>query len=207
MKKHNDGVYKWLETFFNNRGEFHNRFSNARNPDGLIIACADSSIGPDTGSRSSAGELYIMKMSDMDSSRDATGDKYVNLPGIELALLTSAITDIIICGYSNFGTILNFEDQTEFKVSNAPGAWEDKETLSKIRENTYFQNGPNRLKQRLAVQKDIIARLKHILSCQTVEMAVLEGALALHGWHFDILTEKIYEYNSFTNSFEEICFV
>ena len=120
MRKLYKGIHKFQESYFKKEEEFFKRLSKEQEPEVLFITCADSRVDPNLVTQSKPGELFIVRnVGNIIPPYDAIKDKNSVAAAIELAVLELKVTDIIVCGHSNCGTMeALYKDERE--LTNMP---------------------------------------------------------------------------------------
>ena len=107
MERIYKGIHKFKKSFFRKNEKSYKRLSKGQNPDALFITCSDSRVDPCLVTQSKPGELLLLGMwGNIIPPYDAIKDKNSVAAAIEFAVLVLKVKDIIVCGHSKCGAML-----------------------------------------------------------------------------------------------------
>lgn len=200
------GIRKFQESFFKNEEEFFKRLSKNQDPDVLFITCADSRVDPALVTQSKPGELFIVRnVGNIIPPFDALKDKNSVAAAIEFAVLSLKVSDVIVCGHSNCGAMQAlYKEGAELDKMPHLKDWLKLAQPAKDTVAEYFPDSPIEAVQILTEKANVLAQIENIQTYPFVVEALKNGALYLHGWHYDIGTGHMYAFVPATGKFEII---
>lgn len=104
IKKGYRGVLGYQKLFCCEGGDLFDGLSKEDQTDILFIACADSRVLPGYDTSSVTGDLIILHMDDIVPFNNAVADDRIIAAAIDHTLSTSTVTDIVVCGCSNYSS-------------------------------------------------------------------------------------------------------
>jgi carbonic anhydrase len=181
------------EVFPGRRDQFH-LLAEGQSPEWLFITCSDSRVLPDMILGTEPGDLFITRNAGNVvpiHSHDVDGVTAT----IEYAVEVLKVKSAILCGHSDCGALkaaLN-----EKSLENLPKA---RRWLSHVRAAFSHRQPLNPADGEHAelaslIRGNVVAQLKSLRAQPSVERALTEGRLTVHGWYYDILTGRIEEYD------------
>ena len=115
IKKGYKGVPGYRKLYFCEGGDLFDGLSQEYQTDILFIACADSRVLPSYGTCSVTGDLVILHMDNIVPFNNAVADDKIIDAAIDHTLSTSTVTDIVVCGCSNYRSEQPADTSTFFK--------------------------------------------------------------------------------------------
>tara|TARA_B110000881_G_C18570273_1_gene515142 strand:- start:25 stop:675 length:651 start_codon:yes stop_codon:yes gene_type:complete len=182
-----------------------------QDPKVMMVACSDSRVHPAILTRSSLGELFMVRnvanvVPPFDEGSDDS-EYHGTSAAIEYAIKHLQVEHIIVMGHSGCGGIGSLM---------MPPAKEKAEEYSFIRpwmnivkaasefteEEKAVMNEPSRIS--VCEKRAILISLDNLVTFPWIKEAIKLGILQLHGWYFDIKSGNLSEYNWQEKIFEEI---
>jgi carbonic anhydrase len=103
MKKRYKSIQGHENLWVNGEKELFKQHSEGQ-PDVLYIACSDSRVTTGNNTHSMTGELSVLCMRPIEYVHSASENTDIIGLSAGRALVTSSVTDIVVCGYSNCGS-------------------------------------------------------------------------------------------------------
>ncbi len=185
---HLDAVARWHDA---ERDFLQNLASQGQSPDALYIGCSDSRVVPELLTASAPGRLFVVRnianlvppLEHADASVGAA---------IEYAIGMLRVPHLIVCGHDGCGGVKAVVEGID--LSQQPSLQEWLKTV----EPAVQQAGPEGSKEqrlRRAVEANVLAQLRHLLTFPAVRQAMEAEKLQLHGWVYDIhaLALRVYD--------------
>lgn len=185
---HLDAVARWHDA---ERDFLQHLASHGQSPDALYIGCSDSRVVPELLTASAPGRLFVVRnianlvppLEHADASVGAA---------IEYAIGMLRVPHLIVCGHDGCGGVKAVLDGTDLTEQPSLQEW-----LKPI-EPAVLQAGTEGSKEqrlRRAVEANVLAQLRHLLTFPSVRRALEDGKLQLHGWVYDIhaLALRVYD--------------
>jgi carbonic anhydrase len=154
--------------------------SEGQHPTTLFIGCSDSRVVPYLLMDCGPGELFIVRnVGNLVPPYDASHGYHGSGAAIEFAVLTLAVTDIVVCGHSHCGAIRALYQDLPAEAHHM-AKWLDlaREAVLPVTES---EDALRRVEQR-----SIVLQLERLMTFPMVSRRVEQGALFLHGWHYVI---------------------
>src|SRR5580658_10378848 len=107
MQRLMEGVHKFrTDAFGNYRKLFRKLSREGQNPHTLFITCSDSRVLAELITQSQPGDLFVVKnVGNIVPPASVVGDTNSTAAAIEFAVDIVRVSDIVICGHSQFGAI------------------------------------------------------------------------------------------------------
>src|SRR3954470_3929073 len=107
MLKLLEGVHRFQQREFGRYRQIFRRLSReGQKPHTLFITCADSRVVAELITQSKPGDLFVIKnIGNIIPPPDPEGDCSSTGAGIEFAVETLGVSDIVVCGHSQCGAI------------------------------------------------------------------------------------------------------
>lgn len=208
MERIYKGIHKFKKSFFRKNEKSYKRLSKGQNPDALFITCSDSRVDPCLVTQSKPGELFIVRnVGNIIPPYDAIKDKNSVAAAIEFAVLVLKVKDIIVCGHSKCGAMLELHH--EDGMDDMPHLKDWLKIASPVRDivDKLYSNSDRPPNIKIILEKEnVLAQLKNIQTYPFVAEALKKGAVHLHGWYYNITKGDIYSYNPETDVFEKLVY-
>lgn len=191
-----DGVLRFQRVVHPNRQALFHDLSLGQAPTAMFIGCADSRIVPEMLTQQGPGSLFVVRNAGNIVPPNSTVPGGVTA-SIEYAVAVLGIPDIVICGHSGCGAmtaILRGGQQLE----NLPAVarWLHYADAARDAVAVEFAEATEEVKLNALVRENVLAQLDHLLTHPSVETAVQNGQLRLHGWVYDIGSGSVETYDA-----------
>ena len=181
------------EVFPGRRGRYH-LLAKMQAPEYLFITCSDSRVVPDLILGTEPGDLFITR--NAGNVVPVTGNGLDGVTAtIEYAVEVLGVKHAILCGHSDCGALkvglehANLERLPKARrwLSHLEAAYSNRQPL----------NPADGSSAELAslIRGNVVAQLENLSAQPSVEQAVAQGRLAVHGWYYDIMTGCIERYD------------
>lgn len=176
-----EGLKRFRREHFPAYREHYQRLvDEGQKPTTLFIGCSDSRVVPDLITGAMPGELFIVRnVGALIPPFEPDAGYHGVSAGIEFAVLTLGVTDIVVCGHTHCGAIRAlYEPPNESSphvsrwLELAHGARIDEPLSESVLRRTE--------------QLSIAIQLEHLLTFPMVSERVERGTISLHGWHYVI---------------------
>lgn len=180
------------ETFPRYRTRYRQLVEEGQKPTTLFIGCADSRVVPDLLTGTGPGELFMVRNVGAFVPPFAPDDAFHGTAaGIEFAVLTLGVTDIVVCGHSHCGAVQalygapnpdtpHITKWLELGHEARVGGWvagEDTGASAPVPDrDTLFRTE----------QRSVALQVGRLMTYPFVEARVEKKTLFLHGWHYVI---------------------
>jgi carbonic anhydrase len=176
-----DGLRRFRREYFPAYREHYQRLvEEGQKPTTLFIGCSDSRVVPDLITDSMPGELFIVRNVGAFVPPFETDPGFHGVSaGIEFAVLTLGVTDIIVCGHTHCGAIRAlYEPPSE----SSPHVTKWLELAHDARIDAPIDQDMLRRTE----QRAIALQLDRLMTFPMVAERVERGDVFLHGWHYVI---------------------
>lgn len=183
--------------------EYRNLFAKlalGQKPDALFIACSDSRVVPNLFASTNPGDLLVLRNIGNLVPPPESKTEESTQAGLEFAIFSLNIQDIIVCGHSECGAI-NALIQGCNKKCPHTSAWLEhaRNSHKKVQDGLVIRHGLSELNQTSLV--NVLQQIEHISRYPFVREKLDKGELRIHGWWFDIAQADVYCYEPTLNQF------
>ena len=165
------------DTFPRFREHYRRLVEEGQRPTTLFLGCADSRVVPDLLMQTGPGELFIIRnMGAFVPPFEPDEGFHGTSAGIEFAVLTLAVTDIVVCGHSHCGALRALYDAPNPHTPHI-SRW------LTLGDGARVEGGePTPEVLRETERRSVALQLDRLLGYPMVRTRVEEGTLSLHGW-------------------------
>lgn len=188
------GHHQFLQTYVADELPFLQRLaSEGQSPAALYVGCSDSRVVPELLTQTSPGDLFVVRnvanlvppLEHPDASVGAA---------LEYAVEHLGVQHVIVCGHYGCGGVKAAIEGLD-RVAALPSLAEWLIGALPAAERAAGEADPER-RWRRAVEENVLVQLENLLSFKGVERRVLGGALAVHGWVYDVYTADLHAYDA-----------
>src|SRR5688572_19163928 len=194
MQKLLEGVHRFQQREFGRYREVFRRLSrDGQKPHTLFITCADSRVVAELITQSKPGDLFVIKNvgnivppATIDTGFNSTG------AGIEFAVESLGVSDIVVCGHSQCGAIaaLMQPQQRPDHLKHLANWISLAEPVRQTIERNYSHLREEDDRLRAAEEENVLFSIDQLHSYPSVANKLQEGTLRLHAWFFKIDTAE-----------------
>lgn len=207
LKEFAEGNETFQQTYFKkHEAQLLNLVKEGQNPRALFIGCSDSRVIPDLIIQSNPGDLFVIRnVGNFVAPYKPDEDFHSTAAGIEYAVTTLEVSEIIICGHSHCGAI-----EALFKTTCDTSMVHTAKWLTlgeKAKSMALLALGSNAPKEdlyRATEHLSIVTQIENLLTYPYVKKLVEEDKLFIHGWYYDIETGAIEYYDPDTYQFRPL---
>ena len=200
MERLIEGHKKFLKDVFPQRRHQFRLLADSQAPEWLFITCADSRIVPDLILGTGPGDLFISRSIGNVvpvNSNDVDGTAAT----VEYAVEVLKVPRIIVCGHSDCGAMKAALDRKNLEHLPKSSRWlRHVEAAFSHRQPLNPADGEHAELAAL-IRGNVVAQLLNLKAQPAVGRALAHGAVAVHGWYYDILTGRIEEYDQESRRF------
>ncbi len=194
MQKLVQGIHQFQTQIFSTHRELFERLDRQdQTPETLFITCSDSRISPNLITQTQPGELFILRnVGNLIPPYESMGGMAA---GIEFAVTSLQVKDIIICGHSNCGAMRALLEPEQLGELPATRAWlaHARATERIIWESYGHLKGHELL--HATVEENVLVQLENLRSHPAVAKAMASGMLHLHAWVYKIETGEVFAFD------------
>jgi carbonic anhydrase len=160
--------------------EYRELVARGQQPTILFIGGSDSRIVPHLLMDCGPGELFILRnVGNLVPPFDASHGYHGTAAGIEFAVLSLGVRDIVVCGHSHCGAIRALYSDPHPEARHMT-RWLD------LAREAALPVTPTEEALRCTEQRSIILQLERLMTFPMVKSRVERGELFLHGWYYII---------------------
>ena len=194
MERLTEGHKHFLKDVFPQRRHQFRLLAESQAPEWLFITCADSRIVPDLILGTGPGDLFISRSIGNVvpvNSNDVDGTAAT----VEYAVEVLKVPHIIVCGHSDCGAMKAALDRKNLEHLPKSSRWlRHVEAAFSHRQPVNPADGEHAELAAL-IRGNVVAQLLNLKAQPAVARALAHGAVAVHGWYYDILTGRIEAYD------------
>ncbi len=160
-----------------------------QNPHSMVIACADSRVGPGMLLQADPGEIFVVRNVANLVPPAGAGDSSVG-SALEYAVGHIGVSNLIVFGHAGCGGIRALLDGAD-GGDNDVGRWlgHAAPVRDMIRERQLAPEAESCACERAS----ILQSLANLLTYPCVREKSADGELALRGWYFDLMSGELWE--------------
>ncbi len=192
-----NGVKDFRDKIYPERKERFEELAKGQSPSILFIACADSRVVPEMITQTQPGELFVCR--NIGNIVPSYGEMMGGVSAVvEYAVTALGVSDIVVCGHSDCGAMKGLLGEQAEALARMPtvGTWlrnayAARSVVEALRPDL---EGPDKLQA--LVEQNVLTQLQHLSTHPSVAAGVASGALALHGWVYDIESGDVRLYDT-----------
>ena len=175
-----------------------NLAQHGQHPRILFIGCADSRVIPDMITNAAPGDLFVLRnVGNFVAPHKPDEDYHAMAAGIEFAVNSLSVSDIVVCGHTHCGAIAALYDgDLDEKRFVHTRKWLSLGARAQTMARAALGDGADGTElRRLTEMLSVVTQIEHLLTYPYVRETVADGRLHLHGWMYDIETGEIRYYD------------
>ncbi len=174
------------EAFPKYREHFQRLVDEGQSPRTLFIGCADSRVVPDLITGADPGDLFVVRnIGAWVPPFEPDAGYHGTSAGIEFAVLSLNVSDIVVCGHSHCGAVRALYDPPGDAAPHIT-RWLELAEAAKLSPSPLASDPVDEDALRRTERRAVALQLEHLLTFPMVAERVDAGTLALHGWHYVI---------------------
>ncbi len=206
LKRLLDGFAGFREDFWpDNQPLFDRLVNQGQQPKVLLVACSDSRVDPGILTRTTPGDLFIVRnVAAIVPPYSPDRNYHGTSAALEFGVRGLKVEHIVVLGHALCGGIraLLNEGDAEIAAYEFLGPWTD--IVRRAADAVRLGVPPNASfdEQRAVEQAAVIVSLGNVMSFPWVREGVAAGTLSVHGWYFDLRTGELYAFDPEQARFE-----
>jgi len=208
MQRLIEGVHRFQREQF---GHYHALFKKLSRqgqcPETLFITCSDSRVLAELITQSQPGDLFVVKNAgNIVPPATVAGDTNSTAAGIEFAVQTLQVSDIVVCGHSQCGAVAALMAGNSDRAT-MPHLCQWLELAAPVRrviEKEYPHLTGEAERLRAAEEENTLFALENLQTYPCEQARMADGSLHVHAWFFKIATAELYAYDPETKQFEPL---
>lgn len=202
-----EGFRRFREQHFERNDSLYQQLvKEGQTPGTLVVACCDSRVDPALVLDCAPGDLFVIRnVANLVPPSESRAGHHGTTAAIEYAIRILGVEHIIVLGHAHCGGINTLVKTGG--VSNPDSFMADWMCLAESARASVMQempDAPPAEQMRACEQRSILASLENLMTFSWVRERVEGGALALHGWYFDMERGQLLDYNPATRLFETL---
>ncbi|MGB3136318.1 MAG: carbonic anhydrase [Nodosilinea sp.] len=201
MEKLLRGLREFQENYIPDRQELIKQLAKGQSPRVLFIGCSDSRVDPTIITQSEIGDLFVIRnagniIPPYESTNGGEGAT------IEYAMEALDIGQVIVCGHTQCGAmkgLLQIGDLEE-KMPLVYNWLHHTEATRKLVEDHYSQLDKKE-KLNMMVAQNVLTQIDNLQTYPSVRSKLHTGALAIHGWIYELETAQLLAYDDESKTF------
>lgn len=230
LEKLIEGVKEFQQVTFEENRELFEELANGQKPHTLMVTCADSRIRPNEITGSNAGDLFMMR-NIANIVPQYVSSKMGSVVGIfksavtaivksiakalrlsiaiadeagaviEYAVKVLAVEHIVIMGHTDCGGMKALLRPEKLATLPAVSAWLSHAACAK----NHCCGSSDEAEQLAEITRsNVLLQMQHLFSYPSVQEAVANGKLQIHGWIYEIKSGKVSCFDQGSESWREL---
>jgi carbonic anhydrase len=183
-----EGFRRFRETYYReHRAVFDALAAHGQWPRAMVIGCADSRVDPQLIFGAAPGDVFVVRnVANLVPPYKPNADYHGTSAALEFAVNGLQVEHIVVLGHARCGGVgaLLRGPAPDAGGDDFIGAWMS--IAAPARERALAAGGPAEAVQRACEHEAIRVSLGNLMTFPWVRGRVERGALALHGWYFDL---------------------
>ena len=208
-----EGYKEFYDKYFvSGDDDLYKGLSTGQSPKTLIISCSDSRVDPAIITNAKAGDIFVVRNVanivppyEKEEGKNAKTSHGVSA-ALEFAVRFLEVEHIVILGHSKCAGIRSLVNSDPVKHTDFIEHWVT--TAKKAKEIVIKNNEGNDLSEdelsHQCEKESVVLSLKNLLQFPWIKSRIDENKLQIHGWHLDIETGKLVQYNKNSGVFEGV---
>jgi len=188
------GIFEGLSLFqqiaYPRHKELFERLAKNQTPQAVFVACSDSRVVPNLLVQAEPGDLFIVR--NAGNIVPPAGSGYGGtIASLEYAIFGLGIRDVILCGHSNCGAMKGVLHPEKLENLPAVRQWVSYAEPARLAVEAAHPGAEGEEALNLAVEYNVIAQVRNILTYPRIRPLVEKAELELYGWVYDIATGQV----------------
>ena len=190
MRKVLDGLTLFQRLAYPRHKELFERLAKNQTPQAVFIACSDSRVVPNLMVQAEPGDLFIIR--NAGNIVPPAGSSFGGVTAsLEYAIVALGIRDVILCGHSNCGAMEGVLHPEKLEGMPAVRQWVSYADAARRAAVEAEAGADDETLLERAVDYNVIAQIRNILTHSFVRVLVEKNQLELYGWVYDIATGNV----------------
>ena len=192
------GFRHFRKTYFSNSTELYSRLRHGQMPSTLMIACCDSRVDPAHVTRSSPGEMFVIRnVANLVPPYHPDSAFHGVSSAIEYAVCVLEVKHIIVLGHSHCGGIHTLmSDEWHDHPSEFLTRWLTLAEPARRRVKESLAGMAEEVQLRACEESSILLSMENLMTFPWIRERVETGNLKIHGWYFNMNEGELYDYDS-----------
>lgn len=200
------GIMQFRQEDFDTHRELFQSLGRVQKPHTLFIGCSDSRVVPNLITRTSPGDLFVVRnVANIVPPYRQTEEFVSTTSAIEYAVQALNVDSIVVCGHSNCGGCAALNTPPE-QLAHLPHVrkWLEVSKEVRGRVDRLMTGDTPEEREWLTEQVNILVQMKNLLTYPYIRERYETNAISIYGWHYIIETGEIFNFSDERGVFEPI---
>lgn len=190
MKSIFEGLSLFQRIAYPRHRDLFERLAKNQTPQAVFVACSDSRVDPNLLLQAEPGDLFIVR--NAGNIVPPAGSGYGGtIASLEYAIFGLGIRDVILCGHSNCGAMDGVLHPEKLEDLPAVRQWVGYADRARRAVEAALPGAGAEGMLNLAVEYNVIAQVRNILTYPRIRPLVERNELELYGWVYDIASGTV----------------
>ena len=197
------GVTRFQQHIFPKRRLLFEKLAKAQKPEALFLTCADSRVIPSLITHTGPGQLFVERNPGNlvpIYRKEAVGVS----ASIEYAVTALRVEHIVICGHSDCGVIKGILYPDSVTKLPAVARWTEFGMPARDALFAEYPHLPEAEQLPILTEFNVLNQIDNLSTHPSVQQALQEERLTIHGWVYHIESGEVREYNAGLKRFEAL---
>lgn len=172
-------------------------------PKTMVVACCDARVDPALVLDCAPGDLFVIRnVANLVPPAENQGHYHGTSAALEFGVRKLNVAHIIVLGHAHCGGIQALLEGGMQKEDAFISQWMGIADAARERAGREFSGADSVARQRACEQQATLVSLDNLMTFSWIRERVEQGALALHGWYFDIERGELLGYDAAARRFE-----
>ncbi len=182
---------------------FRELVEQGQTPRIMVVACCDARVDPALVLDCAPGDLFVIRnVANLVPPAENQGHYHGTSAALEFGVRKLNVGHIIVLGHAHCGGIHALLEGDVRKEDAFISQWMGIADAARERASREFSDTSSTACQRACEQQAILVSLDNLRTFPWIRERVEQGALALHGWYFDIEHGELLGYDAAARRFE-----
>jgi carbonic anhydrase len=201
-----DGFRRFREQHFTENDALYRQLvTEGQSPKTMVVACCDARVDPAIVLDCAPGDLFVIRnvANLVPPAENRNSGRHGTSAALEFGVRNLGIEHIIVLGHAQCGGIRSL-----FSGSGETGSYINSwmRMAEQVHAEVLRDLPASSVNEQMTAceQRAILVSLDNLMTFSWVRERVESGALALHGWYFDIEHGQLLQYNPSSREFEAL---
>jgi len=184
---------------------FRELVEQGQSPRILVVSCCDARVDPSLILDCAPGDLFVVRnVANLVPPAENQGHYHGTSAALEFGVCELNIEHVIVLGHAHCGGIRALLEGGTCRKGAFVSKWMGIAAAACEQVTREFADAGDAARRRACEQQAILVSLDNLMTFHWIRERVEQGALALHGWYFDIECGELLGYNPASRKFEKL---
>jgi len=184
---------------------FRDLVEQGQSPKILVVACCDARVDPALVLDCAPGDLFVIRnVANLIPPAENQGHYHGTSAALEFGVRKLNVGHVIVLGHAHCGGIHALLEGDMQREDAFLSEWMGIADAARERVSRELASADSAMRHRACEQNAILVSLENLMTFSWIRERVEQGALALHGWYFDIERGELLGYNAAVGRFEAL---